>query len=89
MSEISRKEAIVLLKDHHKWTQYSWIDDICEYALKDIEKLEKIKQLFALNDFAFVEDCGGCPFEEDEDCFDSCENYRLFKIKQILKEVEE
>lgn len=73
MAEISRKEAKVLLKDHEKWTNYSWIDDICEYAISDMEKLEKIEQIVFADDFDFA----NVPFVSIG---------KLREIEQIVKE---
>lgn len=46
MSEISREDAIEQLEKHSYWTSgdYSWIDDVCNKAISDMEKLEKIEK---------------------------------------------
>lgn len=51
MSEISisRGKAIEHLKRHSYWTSddYSWIDDVCDKAISDMEKLEKIEEVIS------------------------------------------
>lgn len=35
---MTEKEALELLKDHEYWTTYSWQDEMCEIAIKALEK---------------------------------------------------
>ncbi len=35
---MTKKEALELLKDHEYWTTYSWQDEMCEIAIKALEK---------------------------------------------------
>lgn len=35
---MTAKKALELLKDHEYWTTYSWQDEVCEIAIKALEK---------------------------------------------------
>lgn len=35
---MTEKKALELLKDHEYWTMYSWQDEVCEIAIKALEK---------------------------------------------------
>lgn len=35
---MTAEKALELLKDHEYWTTYSWQDEMCEIAIKALEK---------------------------------------------------
>ena len=35
---MTTEKALELLKDHEYWTTYSWQDEVCEMAIKALEK---------------------------------------------------